>query len=494
VATDRFDLLRVFRSPLSRGLFFALLFTALGGCAGISDHYLRAEQSLRNGDPDGADQIIASAESKYGSKSRLLYEMDRGMTLHLAGKYDPSNAMLEQADQEVDALYTKRIRTEAKAFLINDTELPYDGDPYEQVMINVIKALNYAVVGNWTDALVEARRIDNRLNVLADRAGAKNGYRDDGFARYLTGVLYEATDDINNAFIAYRNAQETYRRASPWSKTPVPLSLQADLLRTTDALHFSEEHQEYLRLFPDVTWKPVAETKNLAQLVVISYNGRAPYKKDMFIDLPLSMNALNLVLLSQRANRNDQTQNARAVESALYGLNGHVVRVALPKLVPQKTQIAFSEVGVTGEGGSFSARTELVNNLSATAEKTLADRFTAVSVKAVARAALKYALAEGASLGARQAMGNRNEAGPLVGLLVGFLGKAWAIYTEEADKRSWRTLPDEIQMARLWVRPGIYEVKIRPVGRGGGTVGRESLQPVILRAGETSIVTQRALP
>lgn len=452
------------------------------------------EQSLRAGNPDKADAILQSVESRYGTKSRLLYRMERGMTLHLAGKFDQSTAILEQADRDVDALYTKRIRTEAKAFLINDTELPYDGDPYEQVMVNVVKALNYALLGDLAEALVEARRIDHRLNLLADRTGPKDGYRDDGFARYLSGVLYEAAGEVNNAFIAYRNAYEAYRRARAWSKTPVPQSLQADLLRTTDALHLAAEYEEFRRAFPDVSWKPLAETQGLAQLVVVSYNGRAPHKEDMFIDLPVSMEALNLVLLNQRANRGDRDRNARARDSALYGLSGNVVRVALPRLVPQKTSVAFSEINLTGPGRSVSGRTELVDNVTAIAEKTLADQLTAISVKAVARAAAKYALAEGASQGARAAMGKNNDAGPWLGVLVGILGKAMAAYSEEADKRSWRTLPDEIQMARLWVLPGTYQVTLRAVGRGGGRVGAETVRTITLHPDETSFVTERVWP
>ena len=69
----------------------------------------------------------------------------------------------------MDRLYTRKIRTETLAFMTNDTALPYEGDPYEQVLINVLKALNYAMLGQWQDALVEARRIDHRLNVLSDR-------------------------------------------------------------------------------------------------------------------------------------------------------------------------------------------------------------------------------------------------------------------------------------------------------------------------------------
>jgi hypothetical protein len=494
VATDRPDARLACRSFPGLRLVSAGLLALLAGCAGASDHYLQVDQSLRQGDPERAVQLIESAEPAYGTRSRLLYRMDRGMALHLAGQNQASNEVLEQAEQDVEEAYTRRVRTEAKAFFINDTELPYEGDPYEQVMINVVKALNFAVSGEWEGALVEARRIDRRLNLLADQAGAKDGYRDDGFARYVSAVLYEATGDLNNAFIAYRNAYEAYRKTLGWSRMPIPPSLQEDLLRTTEALHFTQEHDEYRRAFPDAKWRPISDTEGLAQLVVVSYNGRAPYKEDLFIDLPVSMEALNLVLLNRGLNRpGHQTREGRMADSALYGLSGSVVRVALPKLVPQKSAVARSEVSVAGAGGAFTARTELVNNVTAVAERTLADRFTAISLKAVARAAVKHALAEGVGQGTRAAMGNNN-AGPWVGLLVMFLGKALAVYTEEADKRSWRTLPDEIQLARLWAPPGTYEVRVRPVTGAGGLERQETRRTVTLQRGATHLLVERVLP
>ena len=199
-----------------------IMLTMLEGCTPKISHYVLVEESLRTGDVTKADQIVEESEKEYGSKSHVLYRMDRGMTLQLAGRYQESNAVLEQAEEEVDRLYTHRLRTEAKAFLINDTELTYEGDAYEQVMINVLKALNYAVMGAWNDAVVEARRIDHRLNVLSDRVQEKDGYRDDSFARYLSGILYEEIGDLNNAFIAYRNAYEGYRRARPWARISTP--------------------------------------------------------------------------------------------------------------------------------------------------------------------------------------------------------------------------------------------------------------------------------
>ena len=132
-------------------------------------------------------------------------------------------------------------------------------------------------------------RIDHRLNVLADRAKDKAAYRDDGFARYLSGILYESAGDVNNAFIAYRKAYETFEASRAWSHTGVPSQLRADLLRTADALHLNQEFSEYQRLFPETVWKSSEEQQQLAQVLVISYNGRAPRKEDQFLDLPDSM-------------------------------------------------------------------------------------------------------------------------------------------------------------------------------------------------------------
>lgn len=471
-------------------LILLLAVAVLQGCGTASKRYVLVEESLRAGDTTRADLIIEQAEQEYDSNSRVLYQLDRGMTLHLSGRYKESNAILEQAEQSVEELYTRRLRAEAKALLVNDTELPYAGAPYEQVMMNVLKAINYALLEDWDESLVEARRIDHRLNVLSDSVEDSEAYRDDAFARYLTGVLYEAAGDLNNAFIAYRKAYDLYRETRGWSRTPIPPMLRADLLRITEGLHLNEEHEQYRRAFPDVSWLPMAEARRLAQIVVISYNGRAPHKEDQFIDLPISLDALKLVLLTKGAVSSNSRQG-RAAESLLYGLSGRVVRVALPRLVRQKTQVAYGQVSLEGNGTSASARTELVQDLTTIAAKNLSDRYTSLAIKAVARAALKFALAEGVGRGAEAAAGK--DAGPTVGLVAGILAKIFAIATEESDKRSWRTLPDEVQIARLWVPAGTYELRVRALTHGGKAVGEESVRTVTLRSGATKFFTERVL-
>lgn len=464
----------------------------LSACGPVVNRYALIDAHLRAGDVVRADAIVEEAQKEYGSKSQVLYRMDRGMTLHLAGRYEDSTAVLEKADQQVEQLYTRHLTTQAKTFLYNDTELPFEGAPYEQVMLNVIKALNYAVSGDLEDALVEARRVDHRLNVLADQSADRpDAYRDDGLARYLSGILFEAAGELNDAFIAYRKAHEAYLAAHSWSRTPVPPMLRADLLRITDALHLVDEHAQYRQAFAGVPWRSSDELRQLAQVVVVGYHGRAPRKEDQFLDLPISLDALRLVLLTKSAvGPSATTREARATESFLYGLSGRVVRVALPRLVQQKTAVAYDQVTLAGDGASYEARSELIQDLSALASKQFSDQFSGLAVKAVARAAIKYAAAEGLARGARVAAGR--DAGPLVGLLVGALAKTLAISTEEADKRSWRTLPDEIQIARLWVPPGSYELRIHPVGKSGDQVEHGTVRPVTLRSGGTTFVTELA--
>lgn len=469
--------------------FFLCL--AVTGCGLSGNHYLLIEQSLLAGDPQRAAAIVEQTEKDYGTNGRLLYAMDRGMVLQLAGQYQQSSAALARAEEEVERLYTRTIRSETAAFLTNDNLLPYEGDAYEHVMINVVNALNYAVQGQLQDALVEVRRLDHRLNVLSDKVKDTNKYRNDGFARYVSGILYEAAGDLNNAFIAYRNAYEAYGSMRAWAKASAPPSLRADLLRTADALHLTTEFEEYRQAFPDISWQPASSPEPFAQVVLISYNGRAPRKEDFYLDLPISLDALQLVLLNRGVFQPPYPyQRNRVADGVLYGLNGRVVRVALPRLVHQKTRVPFEDMTLTNSlGRAVTVRSELAHNVTALADKSLSERLPMITTKSLARAATKFAMAEGAMIGAQHAAGK--DAAPWVGLLVGLVTHGLAVASEEADKRSWQTLPDEVHVARAWVPPGQYHVSVRPPAQGG-TVAKD--EPTItLAEGQTLFILRRVM-
>ncbi len=458
------------------------------GCATQLSHYDKLYTSLHQRDAVEADQIIAAAESRYGSNSKLLYLMDRGMTLHLAERYKESARFLEEANEMVEDLYTRRLRNEALSLLVSDTKRPFRGDPYEQVLINVINALNYARLGDLEEALVEARRIDHRLNVLTDTVDEED-YQEDPFARYLTGVLYEANGDLSNAFVGYRKAFEAYQGAQTWSAVPVPGIVKQDLLRITQRLNLVNEHAEYRQAFPEVSWE-ARPTNGHAEIIVVSYQGRSPRLEDQFIDVPVSLDALALLLHTKQLGRN-QPQRAGGVDAVLYGLQGEIVRISLPRVVAQKSQVGHGRITVAQEGVRHSYQTELMNSVTATAKKNLSDRLPSVTLRAVARAALKISTAEALGYGAGAA-GKDDETRHAIQAIVSMLLKVLFITTEEADKRSWRTLPDEIQVSRFPVTPGSVSLTYQAFGRYGHSTGPPVEYPMMLQPGETRFLTTYA--
>jgi hypothetical protein len=114
-----------------------------------------------------------------------------------------------------------------------------------------------------------------------------------------------------------------------------------------------------------------------------------------------------------------------------------------------------------------------------------------ITSKALARAATKFATAEAITRGSQQLAGK--DAGPWVGLLVGLLTKGLAVASEEADKRSWQTLPDEIHLARVWIPPGRYQVQ-SSVSGSLDPLTPEVMRTLSLEPGETAVLLQRVMP
>ena len=428
------------------------------GCSGPMAHYDGIERSLLAGQSDQAVQIMESAEEEYGRKSRLLFFMDQGMVLHLAGRYVESNRVLEEAHLLIEDLYTKRLRDKASALLVNEASQSYEGAPHEHVMVNVVKALNYGSLQQWDEALVEARRIDHRLNVLSDSVEGKDVYHEDPFARYLVGLLYDIAGDINNAYVGYRNAEQVYENGQAWIRVSLPDVLKSDLIRTAQRLGLHDDVARYQAKYPEAAAQAkLQHDLDLAQLVVIAYHGQGPKKEDLIIDVPVSLDALRLVAITNPGFR-QSTRATRGGGALLYGIHGRIARIALPRFTMPKQTWALEMIQLSNQTTTLTIQSQRMYDVQAVAEKTLADEYDSLVLRAVARAAMKMGAAEGIAIGAQAASGKNSR--DWIGPLVGGLARVFALATEEADLRSWRMLPGEIQLARLWIEPGDYSVTI----------------------------------
>lgn len=445
--------------------------TALSGCGPPVEQYVQVENFQARQQFAEADAVIVKHESGYGERNAVLYDFDRGMMLHLAGQYAQSNQYLARAEDRIDQLYTKSVSAETGAMLTNDNTLPYEGEDFEKVMINVFSALNYVYLGEWDEALVEARKVDHKLNLLNDQYLKKNVYKQDALAQYLSGILYEAKGEVNDAFISYRKADEAYGDDRKNYGTPMPPPLPADLLRTTAALGFTEEHQDYLNRFPDTPWMTEKELQSRAELIFISYTGRSPVKEDYFITAPVPD-----------------------------GRGGtYILRVALPKFVPLPDKVGTAEVhlipadgeaaSAPGTGGAISQQVFLAEDITAIAKKNLEDRIGRITAKAIARATAKYLASRAIRKGVEGTKGENS----LAGFLADVGTNIYSLATEQSDKRSWRTLPDRIQMARLAAPPGTYTVEVEYYDRAGGLIERKTFPEMTLKAGEKRFLGYRIL-
>ncbi|MBP1649611.1 MAG: hypothetical protein H6Q30_3056, partial [Bacteroidetes bacterium] len=218
-------------------------FLLLAGCAMRSDLYRDVDQSIVSGKYAVAASTVKANREEFGETNSVLFNLEVGLLSHYGAQHAESNEMFLEAERKMEELYTKSISTEAAAALLNDNLLPYEGEDFEKVLVNLFLALNFAQMGEIEEALVEARKVDLKLKEYSKHYEEKNTYKQDAFARYVMGALYEAGGEMNDAFISYQKAYEGYTEYARAYGTPCPSFLKADLVRTAGMLGFHDERR-----------------------------------------------------------------------------------------------------------------------------------------------------------------------------------------------------------------------------------------------------------
>ncbi len=449
----------------SKSLFTRILLVLLVGlfassCAHSVKHYPQINESLLNHDYDSAYNLIQENKETYGEKNAALYYLEEGIVAHYGSQYEQSNQSLSKAESIMEDLFTKSVSKQAASFLINDNTIPYRGEDFENAMVNMFMALNYVGLGLWEDALVEARKVDNKLNVINARyeEGKGNVYNEDAFIRFLMGVLYEAGGEINDAFISYRKAEDIY--ANDYSRNygmSLPPLLLENLLSSAQAMDFHDEMAEIQQKYPGVAYTDPAEKAKMAEIYVIHHNGLGPEKVENTWTVPMP--------------------------------DAYVATVAYPSFEKRNYQISHGEITLnsTGSGTAHRFSTVLMEGIGSIAVMNLDNRLTRIKAKAIARATAKYAAT---SVAAKVA---EDQGGFLIGLAAKIAGNIAAVATESADIRHWRLLPAEIRVGKIVVPPGEYEGRIEFVDASGTVVYSTGIQRFAVGEAEKRFFTYRTL-
>ncbi len=452
----------------------------IASCATRSAYYTELNGLVsREKYADAAALTEKSKEDIYGQKNALMYYLDRGMLLQLAGNYTESNQAFERAKKLSLSLFTKSVTTEASTFLISDNMRPYYGEDFERAMVNVFSSLNYIMLGQEQEALVEARQADQLLKTLQTNYGHKSVYKEDAFVRYLMGMLYENEGETNDAYISYRQALEAYKQYVKDYGVTTPKELISDAIRTADILGFSDEIQEIRNNYKNV--EPVKIPAGYGELVLLDYNGFSPEKIDSFFEFSFGWGWAYVGQVDAKGDEQEQVQQAGAIARSI--ASDEQVRMAFPKYVPVKYQITGLEASVAGIA---TAKGEIAEDIGRIAEKSLDDRIARIRIKAIVRSVIKFALARNISQKVEQSSGE------LSGWLAKKLLTAASTATELADKRSWRSLPDKIIVTRLILPQGQHPVNIKYFDKAGMEVSSRLIGDVMIKPGKKTFVVVRS--
>lgn len=116
--------------------------------------------------------------------------------------------------------------------------------------------------------------------------------------------------------------------------------------------------------------------------------------------------------------------------------------------------------------------TETLEDIEAVAGRNLEDRITWTLAKSIGRSAMKTILVDKAAEKAEE------DHGEWAGVLVGLSGSLLNMWSEQADLRSWLTLPRQIQVLRVPIDSGRRRILLHGDGSTGGfDLGIHSFEP-----------------
>ncbi len=471
---------------LLRVLAAASLVLVISGCATYSTKISKLRPQLAEGAYDAA---LETVEDQTGGKDRLLYYLERGSILHYADRWIESNEAFAAAERTADELYTKSISEGALSMVTSDASISYRARPFEMAMIPYFRALNYVYLGQRESALVEARKtslllakyVDVTLAGIEQEEGRATleQVRNNAFLLYFSGMLYDWDGELNDAFIAYRNAATAYQKGAAQLQIAIPPSLGRDLERTGRRLGFGEELDHLRTICPDVfaaagdlSGETVAWHKGHGELVLLVEVGYVPQKTQVRIDIPIF----------EGEAYSDPDYWAWEIVAGMGNMEALVkgrkvkywLAVAVPKLTVVPSDV--TQVEVESDGGEY-ASSGRADNLAAAAAVTFESEYGTIMAKTIARGITKYLITAEA--------GKQSD---VAGVVANIFGAA----TERADTRSWLTLPESIYLVRLSLPPGTHDLNVELVDDQHGVTTNRTIEGVEIHAGDWTFVSRRA--
>lgn len=472
-----------------------LLAILLSGCAGIFRSYDLApsgltryddglRQQLVEGRYESALEMVTPSRATVGDE--LLRLQYKGLVAHYAGHWEESNAALQRAAALAEDRYTRSISRDALSLVTSDRVLRYRPSSTERLLLHYYGALNYLRLGDPESAAVEARLLSRALEQDADGRELGAERRElHAILRQVTGAVFEAAGERNDAEVAYRLAA---RAAGTDSVPQLAAGLSPDsgvvvmvvergfvahrVARSVNILLWPHEVRSLRGADASAGTDATSAATALAEQLLSEWSAGADLSERSG---PRSASGPSSrpFLFVPRANSADSSRR---------GGTPYLLRVSWPDLAGAAPSLSAPRIRLAGD---VSQPVSLRSNVSAAVAEDFRRQQPLLLAKSLLRALTKHAVASTVRKGVKE----EDEA---LGELAGLVANAGLSLLEQADTRSWHLVPAELSVVRLRLPAGEQElsVEVPPEVRQAGRALEAG--PVDVPAGGVTVLSLRS--
>lgn len=417
--------------------FFTLLLISCQSLYTEREHYIEIDEALGVGDTSKALQLLEDNKNNfYAEKDRVLYYLEVGMLYRYNGDFEKSNEALTNAEYAIEELLTTSVSKGILSGVLNDNALDYPGEDYEDIYINVFKSLNYINLGKHEEALVEIRRVNNKLNYLEDKYSSsidqfnskedlqvpegEYNFHNDALARYLGIIAYRLDRLFDDSRIEQEKLLEAY-------------SLQSHLYN-----------------FAIPTTPMISYPKDKALLNIFAFTGLPPEKIPETLRVSSGSGSLLIMADSNTSEDTDAFLGFNSVAHSTLS-DGVNVKIQIPRLVKRNSIVGKIEVVINGKSYGYLDKIESVDSI---AIETFKAKQPLIVGKTVIRALAKAIVSESS-----QSVIEENY-GAGWGLLAGLAGDIYMNVTENSDLRLARYFPSSVSGLEVELDKGSYNISL----------------------------------
>lgn len=249
-----------------KALVVPALLVVLVGCATYQSKVHQSKEALRQGRyHEAIEQLQALVEKEKDDK--LVYLLDYATALQMAGRLKESTQAYLDADRLMEINDYHSVSNIVTATLGSEEMIQYKGESFEKYLVNVMLALNFLSENNLDSAMVEARRINEKLSKM--KMEGRKPFELSPFANYLSATIWEADKKYDDAYIDFERAYKL--------DPSIPV-IGEDLIRTAFLARRTESLRKWQKQFPDIPDPKQWVLPKATEVIIIVMQGWGPKK------------------------------------------------------------------------------------------------------------------------------------------------------------------------------------------------------------------------